>query len=469
MSGAAIPKTELGSPSAPCRTIVARLPEKLGFLLELHPYKVAYGGRNGAKSTSFAIALLMLGAAQKLRILCAREIQNSIKESVHAQLKDLIDQLGLGTFYTVFDTEIRGNNGTAFIFAGLSTHTATSIKSFANIDVCWVEEAQTVKKSSWDILIPTIRSTDITGTSTATTEIWVSFNPDMDTDDTWTRFVAHPPPGTIVAKVNYYDNPWHNAEQEAKRLHCKLTQPDDYDNIWEGACKTVVAGAIYSREVLQAIEEQRIRPIPYDPRFPVHCFWDLGWNDAMSIVMVQKTSPSSLNVINYIEDSFKRYDEFVADMNRLGYNWGEDWLPHDGAHGDPKTGKSAATILKELGRRLHKNKEGEDVMEKTGPEQRIRAARSVFPRVYIDDTARKRDTGFLGAARLVDCLKRYKRNVPKNTQEPTGPVHDQYSHGADAFSAMCEHVEEIRNNLEPKPIPLLPAFDNYDPGMGSLG
>ena len=462
MIAAPLPKAELGSLKQPCNIKVrCELPEKLGFLMDLHRYKILYGGRGAGKSHSCARALLALGADQKLRILCAREIQESIQKSVYNLLKDCIVALGLSAFYQVLDDEIRGANGTSIGFTGLGQHTADSIKSFEGVDIVWVEEGQTVKKRSWDILIPTIRKPG--------SEIWVSFNPDMDTDDTWVRFVVNTPPGlpeapTKIVKVNYYDNPWFTAEMEADRIHAKKTAPDDYKNIWDGECKTVVAGAIYAREIIAATEEGRIRPTPYDPRFPVHCFWDLGWNDAMSIIMVQKTSPNSLNVINYLEDSFKRYDEYVADMKALGYNWGEDWLPHDGENKDPKSGTSAVAILKGLGRNVH-----DPVMAKTGPEPRIKAARMMFPRVYIDNTARKRDTGFLGALRLVDCLKRYKRNLPSTTNEPGAPVHNEFSHCADAWGGLAEHVDEIRNNLEPPPIKLLAPFRPTDSAMGMLG
>lgn len=458
-SSAAIPKTELGSPSAPCRTIVTHLPERLGFLLQMHRYKIVYGGRGAAKSHSFARALLNLGAAQKLRILCAREVQESITKSVYTLLKDVIQELGLGNFYQVLDDEIRGANGTQIGFTGLGQHTVDSIKSFEGVDIVWVEEAQTVKKRSWDILIPTIRAPG--------SEIWISFNPDMDTDETWVRFVVNTPPGmpdapTMLVKMNYYDNPWFPAELEAERKHAKKTAPDDYANIWEGECKTVVAGAVFAREVIQAIEEGRIRPVPYDPRFPVHRFWDLGWNDAMTTLMLQKTSPNSLNIINYLEDSGRRYDEFIGDMKALGYNFGEDWLPHDGEHHNPITGTDAKTTLIKLGCRVR-------IMDKTDPESRVRASRLVFPRIYIDNTARKRDTGYLGGARLVDCLKRLTRIIPRTTGEPGSVLHNQFSHGFDAFGGMAENVELIRNDLEPKPIPLLPAYESYDAGMGPMG
>lgn len=443
------------SAAKPSRTIKAEIPHKLGFLLEMHRYKVVYGGRAGMKTRTYATALLMMGAAQKLRILCTREIQKSIKDSVHKVLSDTIQSLGLGSFYEVLDTEIRGVNGTEFIFAGLAGHTVESIKSYEGIDVVWVEEAQGVSKRSWDILIPTIRAPN--------SEIWVSFNPDMDTDDTWQRFVVNPPPGAVVVKTTYADNPWFPEVLEQERLHMKRTSPDDYETIWEGKCRTVVIGAIYAREVTDMIEQGRYRPVPYDPRFPVHTVWDLGWNDAMVIIMVQKTSPSSVNVINYLEDNQRTYAEYVESLDSLRYRWGTDWLPHDGENKDPKSGKSAKQVLQDLGRRRVR------IIGRGDPEQGIRNARMMFPRVYVDNSTHKANTGFLGAARLVECLKRYRRKVPTTTGEPAEPVHDQFSHGADAWRGLATIVDKIQNGNEIAPPPLLPVFDNPDPGMGTLG
>ncbi|HCG0247565.1 TPA: phage terminase large subunit, partial [Pseudomonas aeruginosa] len=115
------------------------------------------GGRGGGKSHGVAQVLLDMGARKPLRILCAREIQKSMRDSVHRLLRDYIVKLGLTEFYEVLDTEIRGRNGTLFLFSGLQGHTVDSIKSFEGVDIVWVEEAQGVCKKSWDVLIPTIR------------------------------------------------------------------------------------------------------------------------------------------------------------------------------------------------------------------------------------------------------------------------------------------------------------------------
>lgn len=418
-----------------------KFPDKLECLFHAHRYKVAHGGRGSAKSWSYARALLIQGASKPLRILCTREVQKSIKDSVHKLLSDQIQALGLGEFYEVLDTEIRGTNGTEFTFAGLATHTVESIKSYEGVDIVWVEEAQTVEKTSWDILIPTIRKPG--------SEIWITFNPSLDTDETWVRFVESPPPNACVVQINYADNPWFPEVLEQERLHCKETSPDDYDNIWEGKCRAAVIGAIYAKEIAQAVLDERIRPVPYDPRLKVHAVWDLGWNDAMSIILVQKGA-AELRLIGYIEDSFRTLDSYAAELNAMPYNWGYDWLPHDGNTADYKTGKSAKEMLKSFGR---KPKDTPQI----GVEPGIKAARMVLPRCYFDKTK---------TARLVECLKRYRRALSKNG-EPGSPVHDEYSHGADATRYLGVVADMLTN--ETTMPPTVPQFHSHGGGMGLLG
>lgn len=411
-------------------------------------------------SWSAASALVALGAHQELRIVCAREFQNSIDESVHALLSDRIHALGLDSYYRIGAKEIAGRNGTTFSFIGLAEHTAHTIKSYEGADVLLVEEGQNVSKRSWDMALPTIRKDG--------SEIWVLFNPDMETDDTYQRWVVNPPPGTVVVKTG-----WQDAErlglfpekENEKRLHFQRTQPDDYDNIWEGVPRSIVAGAIYAKQIGQMIKDSRIRAVPYDPRFPVHTVWDLGWNDAMVVIMVQLVAPSVLNIINYYEDNFRTYAEVVQLLNSLGYLWGEDWLPHDGANTTPALGKSPKQILQGLGRKRVKII-GQG--KRPDPEAGINQARMIFPRVYIDNSTIEHPTGYLGGQRLITCLSRTARIVPKNTGEPAEQKRDEYKHGADAFRGLATIADQIsnENHREYKP---LPGFRNQTPGMGMLG
>ena len=174
-------------------------PYKLQFLFESMRYKCAWGGRGSSKSWSFARALLVLGVKQPTRVLCAREFQNSISQSVHKLLSDQIIDLRLESFYEITQNTIRGQNGTEFAFVGLKNNVA-NIKSYEGVDICWVEEAQSVSKTSWNVLIPTIRKEQ--------SEIWVTFNPELETDETYQRFVVSPPENCLSVKVNWQDNPW---------------------------------------------------------------------------------------------------------------------------------------------------------------------------------------------------------------------------------------------------------------------
>ena len=418
-------------------------PEKLEFLFSPHRYKTAYGGRGSAKSWSYARALLVQGASEKLRIGCFREVQKSIKDSVHRLLSDQIEAMGLTDFYEILETGILGKNGTNFLFSGLSSLTVDSIKSFEGLDIAWCEEAHSISKRSWDTLIPTIRKPG--------SEIWVSFNPELDTDETYQRFVVNPPPNSYVAEVNYSDNPWFPEVLEQERIHCQLTNKEDYAQIWEGKCRLAVSGAIYAAEVSDAIRYGRICNVPYDPKLKVHTVWDLGWNDSMAIIFAQRVR-SEIRVIDYIEDSHKTLDWYAAELSTRRFNWGNDYLPHDGNTKDFKTGKSAAEILKAFGRRVK-------TTPNIGVEQGIKAARMMFPQVYFD----KQKT-----ARLVECAKRYRRSINQQTNEAGAPVHDEFSHGADVFRYVAVVAEQLNNETTEQSI-RQQTYKPSDTMMGVLG
>jgi phage terminase large subunit len=164
-----------------------------------HRYKTFYGGRGGRKSWEIATALVLRAYQGKLLILCTREIQNSIADSVLSLLNATIERLGLTDFFDVQKTTIIGRNGSEFKFKGLNGLTIDGIKSFEGADICWVEEAHSVSQRSWDVLIPTIRKQG--------SEIWISFNPDLQTDPVYTRFIINPSDNAYIKKVSYLNNP----------------------------------------------------------------------------------------------------------------------------------------------------------------------------------------------------------------------------------------------------------------------
>ncbi len=190
-------------------------------------YFALLGGRGSAKSYSVATTLILRAASKPLRILCAREIQKSIKDSVKRLLDDTIARAGLQEFFVSTDTEIRGQNGSLILFAGLRSN-IDSIKSIEGIDVCWVEEAQTVSQASLDILIPTIRKPG--------SQIYFTWNPKNQTDPVDVMFVGETkPPKTIFLRVNWDRNPWFPDVLKAEMEYDRSRDPDKYKHVWLGS------------------------------------------------------------------------------------------------------------------------------------------------------------------------------------------------------------------------------------------
>ena len=188
-------------------------------------YKCAYGGRGSSKTWTFATLLAAEGAQKKLLVACCREVQKSIQESAKPALEIAIHRLGLGNFYRIRRWSIEGANGTRFFFHGLREQ-REQIRGWEGVDRVWVEEAQRLSDETARILIPTIRQ--------AGSEFWFSWNPKFRTDWVWNRFVLHPQPGDITAKVNFNDNPWFSPESERERLYDKEVNPTLYKHIWLG-------------------------------------------------------------------------------------------------------------------------------------------------------------------------------------------------------------------------------------------
>lgn len=420
--------------------VEAQFIEKLEPLFEPHRFKVLRGGRASVKSWSIARALVIIGASRKLQVLCAREYQSSIRESVHKLLSNQIEILGLSSVYEVQQTGIYGPNGTQFAFVGLSDKTAENLKSYEDFDVAWVEEARNTTDRSWNILRPTIRKDG--------SEIWISFNPELDTDPVWKMFVEDPPPGTFSIELNWRDNIWFNSVLEAERADAERKLPKvEYQNIWEGKCRPTVAGAIYADEVAELYSKRRVGLFPYDPQQLVYPVFDIGWNDSMAIGMYQRLA-SQLVKVNYLESDHKTYAWYSKEMAKLEYNWGRLFLPHDGATANPQTGKTGQKVLEDLGWEV-------TVLEKINPAEGIRMARMAMQNLFVNvpDKEVEQDTegAFRGCARWMECMKRYRRAIPKTTMEPGEPVHDEYSHGADEWRYAAQAAPMMDNNVFEQP------------------
>ncbi|WP_206603105.1 PBSX family phage terminase large subunit [Leptolyngbya ohadii] len=194
-------------------------------LMQPKRYKCLYGGRGSGKSYAVADALLITGLTRKIRVLCAREFQNSIKDSVHALLKERIAELKLESFYRVQEAAIVGVNGSQFIFKGVRLN-VQSVKSMSGLTHCWIEEGQTISAESWQVLIPTIREEG--------SEVWVTFNPLNESDTVYQELVATPRSNAYVERVNWDRNPHFPKVLDDERRHMQATDPDAYYHIWEG-------------------------------------------------------------------------------------------------------------------------------------------------------------------------------------------------------------------------------------------
>ena len=406
-------------------------PEALEFLFEPARYKVLYGGRGGAKSWGVARALLAMGAERPLRVMCAREFQTSIKDSVHRLLADQISEMWLDAFYTVQKTVIAGQNGTTFSFVGLR-HNITGLKSFEGADACWIEEAQTVSAASWNVLIPTIRKQD--------SEIWVTFNPELDTDETYKRFVLNPPPGAVVRKVGFQDNPWLPDTLRLEAEHLKQSDPDAYATVWGGHTRQTLDGAVYAKEIRTATAADRITRVPYDASKPVHTFWDLGWADSTSIWFAQ-TVGFETRLIDYYQNQQQALPHYLQAIQSRGYVLGTCYLPHDARARQLGTGRSIEEMMRAAGRTVQ-------IVPGLSVEDGINAARTLFGNCWFD------------AERCADglnALRRYRYEVdPATGMFGRSPVHDDASHGADAFRYVAVG---LRNPAKPgtKPKLTMPA------------
>lgn len=201
-------------------------------------YRWAKGGRGSGKSFNFAKMAAIFGAIEPLRILCTRELQDSIKESFHAELKNAIaSEPWLAAHYDVGVDYLRGKNGTEFIFKGLR-HNIGSIKSMAQIDICIIEEAEDVPEHSWQALEPTIRAEK--------SEIWVIWNPRISESPVDIRFVKNTPPRSVGAELNYYDNPKFPRVLEEQRAHQeRILDAETYRHIWLGQYLTRTKASVF--------------------------------------------------------------------------------------------------------------------------------------------------------------------------------------------------------------------------------
>ena len=214
-----------------------QIPKKFIPLYGQDRYVVFRGGRGSGKSWAVARWLILEAVSKPIRVLCAREVQNSIRDSVHKLLSDQIYDMGLSKWFHITRESIKSSCGAEFLFKGLRLN-ILDIKSTEGIDVCWVEEAQSVSSDSWEVLIPTIRKPG--------SRIVVTYNPYNETDATHQRFAVTPPPSCASIEVNYFDNPFFPDVLRDEMEYMRKVDYDAYLHVWEGHAKTISDAVIFA-------------------------------------------------------------------------------------------------------------------------------------------------------------------------------------------------------------------------------
>jgi phage terminase large subunit len=455
------------------------------FLFESSRFKIAWGGRGAGKTEGLAEALILLSRTKKLRIICGREFQNSIDESVKQIIEYYISELGFDDEFIITSRKIEHKKThSRFIFMGLR-YNIQKIKSMGRIDLCWIEEADKTSKNTLDKLIPTIRGRsrkeeDRGGPFGKGPEIWISFNPDLEEDEVYKRFVSQkhiyapdyvlvdnktdeivlnkdgsifvPDPKDyegnneysavrycISKKINYWDNKFFPPDLRMEMSISKASNLNKYLEVWEGNTKQVLEGAIYAEELRDVISERRRGLVRYDPNKPVYTFWDLGHNDKTAIWFVQRVG-MEYNIIYYYENRLKKMPFYIGILQEMKYNYGLHYLPHDGDHET----LSNVTPKKQLEKNYPKL-----VRLVERPSRKaiaINAVRSILPLCNFDET---------NTSEGWQCLSRYAYKVDDETGVfSREPEHDTpWSHGADAMTTLALSLKTEADAKKPKPLP----------------
>ena len=454
----------MSSPNDIELTMDVRLPEKLlPFANTPSRYKAAYGGRGGAKSYAFAQLVVMTVLKDGCRIMCLREVQNSIRESVRQLIVDVIKQNGLEMLFDILEREIRCKiNDGLIIFKGLQHYTAASIKSLENFKIAYIEEAQTISQHSWDLLRPTMRAEG--------SEIWVAWNPRFETDPI-DKFFRGPgcPEDAIVVNINHVDNPWFPEVLKREMAEDFKHRPEEAEHIWNGGYVTITEGAYYARQIVDLENEGRLWTGQFDARLPVYTSWDIGVRDKTAVWFWQATM-KHVTIVDFYETDGDGIEQIVRqalpELNpnldeaadaclhldrRVPFDYGRHYLPHDVGNREwGAGGRSRYEILQGFGvKPIHAG-----IAIK--PASRIAAVRALLPLAKFVPNDRVR----FGVKRLMQ----YRRRFNEVLQTYTDPLHDDASHAADAFGEYALHCPLVSLPVLPEEVYDDPAIEGTSQG-----
>jgi len=438
-------------------------------------YKGASGGRSSGKSHFFAEeAVEAMVNDPSLRFVCIREVQRSLKFSAKSLIESKIWALGVGHLFTVLEREIRRNDGTGvMIFEGMQDHTSESIKSLEGFGRAWVEEAQTLSDRSLRLLRPTIRNEG--------SELWFSWNPRHDSDPVDKFFRGgEKRKNAILVPVNWYDNPWFPAVLREEKDQDYADDPEMAEHVWGGGYEIISQGAYYARRIAEAEKDGRVGFFPHIPSLPVYTSWDIGVDDYTAIWFFQirhEDRQPRVRVIDYFETDNSGPDtiipaalpEYSRDLQtraeamvELGrdepFQYGRHFWPHDVKVREWGSGaKSRVELVNRYGIPVAKMALG----AAQGPEERIAATRVLLLICEFHQSKRV----MLGLSRL----RRYSRKINEALGVYMGPLHDENSHGADAFGEFAVNcgvrpeAKPVERLEEPPPgfvrAPPVPVYD----------
>lgn len=405
-----------------------QIPKKFSGLFKAKKrFKIYYGGRGGAKSHNLARALLAIGATKKIRVLCARSVQKSITDSVHKLLSDIIAEYDSNNFYEVLKSTIVGKNGTEFIFKGLHHNTKEAVKSAEGIDYCWVEEADTITDTEWELLIPSIRKEN--------SEIWVSFNPDQPSDPVYQRFVANPDSDMLIQEVSYLDNPFFPDVLEKERLRDMKRDYKAYEHIWLGKFDERLDGYVFANNIKEAREAGRITKAPHKVGVPVVTAWDLGKTHLTAIWFAQRVG-LEVRVIDYYECSGDDADlaKIAQYMRSKPYEYDMHYLPHDARHSRLGMQGSISEQLQSMGI-------ANQILPSNTIASGIQKAKTLLSECYID--SEKCKNGLHAMSKY-----HYKWNEKKNKFEDT-PFDDWSADASDAFRYLALALDKTEQKRKP--------------------
>lgn len=413
-------------------TLRVDVPRKLKPLLSPKRYKGAYGGRGGAKSHFFAEQIIIRAFAHPTRIVCIREVQNSIKDSVKQLLQDKIAKFKLEPFFDILEGEIRGPRGSQIVFKGMQSYNASNIKSLEGYDVAWVEEAQTLSQHSLDLLRPTIRKEG--------SELWFSWNPRFKTDPVDKFFRKNPPEDAISVMVNWHDNPWFPDVLRKEMEHDFATDEDKAEHVWNGAYGAT-QGAILAKWVGRAEREGRMHnDVEFDREgAPLIVSSDLGFRDTAAWWYWQPVL-GGFKLLAYDADTGMDAQDWIPRIKGkiielgAGANLGKIWLPHDARVKTFQSKRSTIEQFLEAFGAKHC-----DIVERSGKSDQVSAARSIMQKCEFH-----RDRCEEGIDGLIAWEYAYNEDLGVFSREP---LHNWASHPSDAF---CYGAQVMQETPKPK-------------------